>query len=260
MYTNNLKAIDKFIMDFTIFAENTFAGIDLEESYIVLPKGKLNLNFNKSIFRIEEDGPILFSSEIINDNFKESTSAVTDYFNHYNHSADPKLGVIKTHLWNLKNLQVEYKSALDLVKGYMYNRKGYEYTSFGFLMTTFYRNYESLMQQIETIIEQIEFNYQNESINNLPSVIPDNRIVKVMLMYELGIFDYLKERYEDMNPTRLSQVIESFTGIEQSTIRQYYREIIGERQISKPHFDEPKKMSVLNEILLKLKLVKKGNP
>ena len=77
-----------------------------------------------------------------------------------------------------------------------------------------------------------------------------------MLMYELGIFEHLESTYKDLNPNKLGQVIESFTGINQETIKQTYREIIGQRGDSP--FNDAKKVSELNKIKIDLKLNKKG--
>lgn len=70
----------------------------------------------------------------------------------------------------------------------------------------------------------------NPSISTEPmlgSVIPKQENQKVMLLYELGIFDYLQEKHKLDNETKLAQIIESFSGIKQDTIRQTYRAIIG---------------------------------
>ncbi len=62
---------------------------------------------------------------------------------------------------------------------------------------------------------------------DLASVTPQQENQKVMLLYELGIIDFLKERYQLDNETKLAQIIESFSGIKQDTIRQTYRAIKG---------------------------------
>ena len=61
----------------------------------------------------------------------------------------------------------------------------------------------------------------------MPSITTNSEIQKVLMIYELGIFDYLAEKFKIDNPTKLSQIIESFSGIKQDTIRQPYRAIIG---------------------------------
>lgn len=97
---------------------------------------------------------------------------------------------------------------------------------------------------------------QKDNDSNLPSFIPNQKNIKIMLMYELGIFGYLESTYKDLNPNKLGQVIEAFTEINQETIKQTYREILGQRGDSP--FKDTKKVSELNKIIIGLKLNKKG--
>ena len=64
--------------------------------------------------------------------------------------------------------------------------------------------------------------------DDLPSINPLQENQKVMLLYELGVFDFLLEKYSlNDNYKKLAQIVESFSGIKQETIRQTYRAIIG---------------------------------
>lgn len=69
---------------------------------------------------------------------------------------------------------------------------------------------------------------QNINSEDLPSINPLKENQKVMLLYELGIFDYLTKEFDlKDNYVKLAQIVESFSGIKQDTIRQTYRAIKG---------------------------------
>jgi hypothetical protein len=87
---------------------------------------------------------------------------------------------------------------------------------------------------------------------------------KVQFMYELGIFDLLNNIPElNGNVTKISQVVSAFTGIKTDTIRQPYRAILDDKNISKYNISNSKNEDALNavynEIGLKRKVRIKGD-
>lgn len=120
-------------------------------------------------------------------------------------------------------------------------------------------------------IKQIEIQISNLKKEKLPmdeteEININSSILKIMFLYELGIFDFIKSKYEsidskELNETELSKIIATFTDIKTDTIRQNYREIEGIKpsRTIKP-FDDPKKTNLLKTIIRDLKIKKKGNP
>lgn len=71
-----------------------------------------------------------------------------------------------------------------------------------------------------------------------PSITLEKEAQKVMLLHELGIFEFLKTRYNITdNDTKLARIVEGFTGIKKDTIRQPYRAITGKspREANNPY-------------------------
>ena len=84
---------------------------------------------------------------------------------------------------------------------------------------------------LETELRKYDLKIENEPISNdlLPTIIVSKENQKVMLLDELGVFDFLIEKHKlEDNHTRLAQIIESFTGIKQDTVRQTFRAISGQ--------------------------------
>ena len=99
---------------------------------------------------------------------------------------------------------------------------------------------------------------------DLPSITPTQENQKVMLLHELGVFDFLIEKHKlKDNYTQLAQIVESFSGIKQDTIRQTYRAILGQSLNEKNNpYNKPKNEEfVINSLnAFGLKRTKKSKP
>lgn len=121
-------------------------------------------------------------------------------------------------------------------------------------------NYPSIKEIIEGVMiaEHLTFlkELKTEPLEDIrPTDIETQENVKVMIMYELGIIDFLENRYKNMNPNILGKILETATGINRGTIKHTISEIKGQR--GKNPFDDEKKLSMVTERISRLKLIKK---
>jgi hypothetical protein len=130
---------------------------------------------------------------------------------------DGKMVLLKTN----ENLKSEYKQKLDRLRD-IYNQR---------------------FNNVDTDIDLSEY------LKTAPT--------KVLFMYELGIFDYLIERYPELkiNQTLLCNVISVFSGMKTDTIRKPYAALLlGEKDTSDYNFKSEKNQNALNDVFKKLGL------
>lgn len=115
-------------------------------------------------------------------------------------------------------------------------------------------NYHSLINDLE--INDC-FNFDNVNEINEPEPITPIEAAKtqqIMLMYELGIFDYLIATNPELtvngtvNYNKLAQTISVFTGIKADTIRQTYNIFIGNKPNKNPFDVENNKVWLSNTL------------
>ena len=94
-----------------------------------------------------------------------------------------------------------------------------------------------LYREIELAIQHLREvePYENHQIANserteqLIDYSDNSKAERVVLMKELGLLDFLKQRMEDeleyFSPNKLAEILSSFTGIEQSTLQSYLNPI-----------------------------------
>lgn len=113
----------------------------------------------------------------------------------------------------------------------------------------------------EYILNRLQEIY-NQRFNNVDTDIDLSEYLKtaptkVLFMYELGIFDYLIERYPELkiNQTLLCNVISVFSGMKTDTIRKPYAALLlGEKDTSDYNFKSEKNQNALNDVFKKLGL------
>ncbi len=81
--------------------------------------------------------------------------------------------------------------------------------------------------EIDRVKELIKLGEPENNASDNPRILKKNRVI--MLINELGIFEYLKREYPTLanNETKLAEVISEFTGLNSETIRPTYRAIVG---------------------------------
>jgi hypothetical protein len=81
---------------------------------------------------------------------------------------------------------------------------------------------------------------------------------KVVLMYELGIFDLLNNIPEIKdNPTKIAELVSVFTGLKVDTIRQPYRTILNDKDTSRYNLKNSKNETAINEVYKKIGIERK---
>lgn len=164
-----------------------------------------------------------------------------------------KIGVKWYHLrlenenmdfWEAKKFERFLNNEVDILK--------YIYFCYGLEQLEVHKSKLNRLREIYNKRFSIEI--EQENTPNILTSAPQ----RVLLMYELGIFDLLNNIPEIKdNPTKIAKLVSEFTGIKTDTIRQPYRAIINEKDTSGYNLKNSINETALNEVYKKIGIERK---
>jgi hypothetical protein len=138
-----------------------------------------------------------------------------------------KFNELKILAQDIQDTKEQVKFWLDAKHEFQTNIDAHTLEVSGIVSTQTGLNQELLLDRLisSEIARLMGYIELDGTTTNDPEILKKNRVV--MLLFELGIFDYLMEKYPILNETSVSVLVEKFTGINSGTIRPTYRAIKG---------------------------------